>query len=287
MQRATHLALLLLPCVLVLYGCGTYVPQIEEAWEAVDVTPSMETRIKENIFCETLNALRDVNRNESINGIQVIPNDYGVQMQINLEVEEAGAINPSIGYNDQLLNGVVHKIITVPQSFALNGAANLSSTATRTDTSYSYYNVGKITAPGANPFCNDPHNPLDLHGSSPLLKSDLGISAFLREAAPAALIFASSAPASGGAGKSAKWDVFSYDIKFAVVTNASVNPVWKLVNLTAGAGALPLLNLGRTRTHELVLTFGPGTNSPTDFALETHFTGQIVQSNMQRGQGIQ
>ena len=135
-----------------------------------------------------------------------------------------------------------------------------------------------------NPFCNQ---PLDLQGSSPLLKTNLGIDTFLREAAPAALVFASSAPATGGAGKTAKLDVFSYDIKFAVVTSASINPVWKLVNLTAGTGALPLLNLGRARTHELVLTFGPGTNSPTDFALQTHFTGQIVRSNMRQGQSIQ
>jgi hypothetical protein len=274
----------ILPFAIILSGCGTYVPQIEEPWEAIDVTPSMETRIKENIFCETLNALKDANSNVSINNKQLIPNNYGVQMQTNLTVEELGAINPGIGYNDTLINTIVHKVITVPQSFALNGAATLSSTATRTDTSYSYYNVGKITAPGANPFCNQ---PLDLQGSSPLLKTNLGIDTFLREAAPAALVFASSAPATGGAGKTAKLDVFSYDIKFAVVTSASINPVWKLVNLTAGTGALPLLNLGRTRTHELVLTFGPGTNSPTDFALQTHFTGQIVRSNMRQGQSIQ
>jgi hypothetical protein len=189
-------------------GCGTYVPQIEEAWEAVDVNPSMESRIKENIFCETLNALKKVNGDVAINGKQVIPNDYGVQMQTNLTVEEVGAVNPSIGYSDTLFNKIVHKVITVPESFALNGAGTLSSTATRTDTSYSYYNVGKITAQGANPFCYDPNQPLDLHGSSPLLKSDLGIYRFLREAAPAALMFASSAPAEGGAGKSAKLDVF-------------------------------------------------------------------------------
>jgi hypothetical protein len=101
------------------------------------------------------------------------------------------------------------------------------------------------------------------------------------------MMFASSAPAKGGAGKTAKLDVFSYDMKFAVVTNASINPVWKLVNLTAGTGSLPLLNLGRTRTHELVLTFGPGTNTPTDFALQTHFTGQIVNSNMRERQNVQ
>jgi hypothetical protein len=89
---------------------------------------------------------------------------------------------------------------------------------------------------------------------------------------------------SGGAGKSAKYDVYSYDVKFVVVTSGGVNPVWKLVNINAGNGNLPLVNAGRTRTHELVLTFGPGTNQPTDFAQQTHFVGQIVQSNQRRVQ---
>jgi hypothetical protein len=131
-----------------LSGCGTYVPRIEEAWEAVDVNPSMESRIKENIFCETLNALKRVNTDVTINNKQPIPDSYGVQMQINLTVAEAGAINPSGGYSDTLFNTFAHKVITVPQSFALNGAGTLSSTATMTDTSYSYYNIGKIIAPG-------------------------------------------------------------------------------------------------------------------------------------------
>jgi hypothetical protein len=62
------------------------------------------------------------------------------------------------------------------------------------------------------------------------------------------MFFSSSPVAVGGAGKTAKLDVFSYEIKFAVVTNASLNPVWKLYNLTAGAGSLPLLNLGDLRS---------------------------------------
>jgi hypothetical protein len=279
-------ALIVIIALTSLDGCGTYVPRMEEAWEAVDVFPSMEHKIKERIFCETVKALRDVNApldkgGVSFGGRQLIPNDFGVQMQINLTVEEIGALNPSVGFADTLENEIIHKI-TVGQSFGLNGAATLSSTATRTDTTYSYYNVGKITAQGAEASCGKDV----LNGSSPLLNTDLGIERFLRDNATGAMFFSSSPVAVGGAGKSAKLDVFSYEIKFAVVTNASLNPVWKLYNLTAGAGSLPLVNLGRTRTHDLILTFGPGTNGPVDFALQTHFTNQIVQSNMRQLQVI-
>ncbi len=281
MRRNRPIALLCSLNLLSVGGCGTYVPQIEEFWEPVNVNPSMETKIKENIFCETVRALRDVKTDITVNGQPAIPDSYGVQMQIALTIEETGAVNPSVGSSDTLANAISHAV-TVPQSFVVNSAATLSSTATRTDTSYSYYNVGKITARRANPFCDQ---PLDFNGSSPLLKSDLGIEAFLREAVPGSVVFHSSAVAAGGAGKTAKYDVFSYEIKFVVVTNGSVNPVWKLVNVTAGTGSLPLVNAGRTRTHDLTLTFGPGTNAPTDFALQAHFTGQIIQSLTHR-QGL-
>jgi hypothetical protein len=263
-------------------GCGSYVPQIEEVWEPVAINPTMETMIKENIFCETVQALRTLKQDTSINQQQPIPDSFGVQMTILLTIEEVGSLNPSVGSNDVLRNGLSNGV-SVPQSFALNAGGTLSSTATRTDTSYSYYNIGKITAKGANPFCD---HPLNFQGSSPFLKSDLGIYSFLREATPAAVIFRSSSVAAGGAGKTAKYDVFSYEIKFVVVTSGSINPVWKLVNLTAGGGSLPLVSAGRTRTHDLTLTFGPGTNAPLDFALQAHFTGQILQAlGQRRGSG--
>lgn len=283
MTRQIHPSVLFIGIASFLSACGTYVPSMNEFWEGVEVTDQMETRIKENIFCETVRALRDVRRDITVNGQPAIPNSFGVQMQITLTVAEVGALNPSVAYNDTLANAITHGV-TVPQSFNLTGTATASSTATRVDTTYSYYNVGKITQPGANPFCAT--NPPDLHGSSPLLKSDLGIERYLRVAVPGAVIFHSSSTAQGGAGKTAKLDVFSYEISFVVVTNGSINPAWKLINVSAGTGSLPLVNAGRTRTHDLTFTFGPGTNSPVDFALQTHFTGQIVQSLKQRGQGI-
>jgi hypothetical protein len=274
MLRRGPLVVLRSLCTILVGGCGIRVPQVEEIWEPVTVPASLETRIKENIFCETVRALRDAKRDVTINGQPLIPDSYGVQMQLTLTIDEVSALNPSIGSQDVLPSGISNKV-TVPQSFALNGAATVSSTATRTDTSYSYYNVGKITARGANPFCDQ---PADLSGSSPLMKSDLGIYTYLRQAALGSLIFSSSAQAAGGAGKTAKYDVFSYEIKFAVVTSGSISPVWKLVNLNAGTGNLPLASAGRTRTHDLTLTFGPGTNAPLDFALQTHFTGRVVQA---------
>jgi hypothetical protein len=118
-------------------------------------------------------------------------------MQITLTVEETGALNPSVSSNDFLPNAIKNKV-TVPQSFVLTGAATASSAATRTDTSYSYYNVANISRPGTNTWCEEPR---DLSGSSPLLTSSLGIEKYLRNAVLGAAVLASSAPAKGGAGK--------------------------------------------------------------------------------------
>jgi hypothetical protein len=267
------LLVVMTPC---LASCGTHVPQINEVWEGVDITSDMELRIKQNIFCETVGAIRDVRRKITVPGYgPSIPDDYGVQMQIGLTVDEVSSLNPGVTYTDPLKSALVHGA-NVAQSFSLSAGGTLSSTATRTDTSYSYYNIGKIVGPGANiKVCND----LNRAGSSPFLKSDLGIEDFLMQAVPGAIAFHSSEPAKGGVGKTAKFDVLTYEIKFVIISNGNITPTWKLVNVTASSGSLPLLNAGRTRTNDLILTFGPGVDKPTDFALQAHFTSQIVQSN--------
>jgi hypothetical protein len=262
----------------ILSGCGLSVPQMGEVWEGRDIVPgqtSMETRIKEKIFCETVDALKYVRANYRVGdkSLPSIPDDYGVQMQISLTVEETGALNPSATYMHLMHNGAI---------FDIGSGVTVSSTATRVDTSYSYYNVGKIAGIGKNEWCNNPEQPLDIHGSSFLLQSDLGIRDYLSGAVEGADMLPSSAAATGGSSKGAKIDVYSYDIKFVIVSTIGVNPVWKLVNLTTGTSNLSALNLGRTRTHDLVLTFGPGIDQPTLASLQTHFTTQIVQSNQQR-----
>jgi len=278
MFRQVAACRLLLSALPLISGCGTYVPQIQEFWEGPDITSDFEFRIKENIFCETVAALRKVNRDYAYGNNVVIPNNYGVQMQITLTVEESGGgLNPGVTFNHTLANAVASGA-TVGQSTGVGLGGTFSSTATRVDTSYSYYNVGKITRPGANPSCDQKR---DTHGSSPFLSSELGIETYLAGAAKAAIILPSSAAPKNG-GSSVKLDVYSYEIKFIIVSDGNVTPSWKLVNISANTGNTPFASVGRSRTHDLTLTFGPGTASaPSPTALQTHFTSQIVQSNQQ------
>ena len=255
-----------------LSGCGTHVPQMEEAWEPVELPYNMEFRIKDRIFCETVRALREMRDPKhitTVKGKYAVPDDYGVQMQVTLAAEENTSFNPGVSFNKTYRNSTVGGV-NVMNMFNLGLGANLTSTATRTDTLYSYYNVGRILQ--GNEDCD---TPKPQHGSSLLLQSDLGIRDFLNGSAVAAA-YSSSSPVPKDK-KDVKADIYSYDIKFAVVTNGNVSPTWKLVNVSADTGTSPLLGAGRTRTHELVLTFGPGKTRPTEEALQTHFTGQIVQ----------
>jgi hypothetical protein len=226
----------------------------------------MEYRIKENIYCETVQALKAMRR-ASLGGRPLLPPHYGVQMQLTLTVDETGSLNPNLAFND-VLSPVKFLGSLVPQSVTINAAGSLSSQATRVDTSYSYYDVDKIAAPDANKFCD---GNIDRHGSSPLLRSDLGILQYLSTAMEPAAVFHSSAAPKSGSAKTAKIDVYSYEIKFVVVTTGSVNPVYKLVNLSGQTGAQPFITQGRTRTHDLVLTFGPGTDKgPSEVASSVH-----------------
>jgi hypothetical protein len=58
------------------------------------------------------------------------------------------------------------------------------------------------------------------------------------------------------ANNSTAQNAITHDIKFEIVSNGNVNPQWKLVNISANTSPT-LLAVGRDRTQELIITFGP------------------------------
>lgn len=77
-----------------------------------------------------------------------------------------------------------------------------------------------------------------------------------------------SSPGGGGGGTAP--DTLSIEIKFIIVTNGNVTPTWKLLRVSANTSG-SLLSLGRTRTHDVIITIGPN-NQQT---LNTHLASQI------------
>lgn len=70
---------------------------------------------------------------------------------------------------------------------------------------------------------------------------------------------------------------FSIEIKFIVVTSGNATPSWKLVRVTAN-NASPLFSVGRTRTHDLIITVGPRNANATNAHLASQI-GAAVQGS--------
>ena len=92
-------------------------------------------------------------------------------------------------------------------------------------------------------------------------------------------ILAAGAAAAGaaGGGGSPQPDTISIEIKFVIVSNGNVTPTWKLVRVSANTGASPLFAVGRTRTHDLIITIGPPNQVTTNANLALQI-GQTVSS---------
>jgi hypothetical protein len=90
------------------------------------------------------------------------------------------------------------------------------------------------------------------------------------------LIMASKASPSAGSagGATPKPDTVSIEIKFIIVSSGNVTPTWHLVRVSANTGTAPLFGVGRTRTHDLIITIGP----PTLATADTHLASQIGSS---------
>jgi hypothetical protein len=85
-------------------------------------------------------------------------------------------------------------------------------------------------------------------------------------------ILASKGSNSGsGGGTTPKPDTVSIEIKFVIVSNGNVTPTWKLVRVSANTGSTPFFGMGRTRTHDVIITIGPKTRATAN----THLASQI------------
>jgi hypothetical protein len=103
----------------------------------------------------------------------------------------------------------------------------------------------------------------------------------------AAIMSKLKAPASkqqGGAGGGGGTtpDTISIEIKFVIVSSGNVTPTWKLLRVSASSGSAPLFGMGRTRTHDLIITIGPNNTATAN----THLASQIGNSVSTSNQAV-
>ena len=248
-----------------LSGCGTTVPQVGEIWDTgtVGTSNDLELLIKTKLFCELAHAVSYVNgKSPGPDGkmkddipfiapakpgekpipINPIPETWGVLMTLQLVIIENTAFNP------------VESITPGAGKFVLGTSATVSSDATRTD-KFSFYYPIKLLYDYDRRCLQPPNNqrsPFDNHGSSLLLESDVGILPWLNNAG--------FIRTSTGISVKSTQEVLSYDAKFDVVTTGTVSPSWKLSHLTTQPSG-NLFSTKRDRTHQIILTFGPSSDS--------------------------
>jgi hypothetical protein len=300
-----------------LCGCGTYVPQIQEIWDSSDVSAvPLEVKIKAQIYCEIRDAVINTKPGHPLSirvsrdgkPIDVLPDSWGVQVTINLTVDETSALNPGLVLNTPMIGATTHfaggTSVATPQSYNFGLGGTLSSHATRIDKFTFYYAVGDLKKEDVRDSCTKPDPQMNREGSSLLLTSDLGIGKWLHDALfvlyidPSSTLFAAdstpkkkqNSKTDSSANSSFKPDVLSYEVKFEIISSGNVTPMWKLVRVSANTGSSPLFSANRDRTHDLTITFGPsqpaaatakkggkkgGTQEPTTMAANSHLASEI------------
>jgi hypothetical protein len=273
-------------------GCGLMIPDIKEIWDGPRGTEQIEFEIKKRIYCELKEAVIEAEKipffvEDRATGRRIqkpiLPDDWGAQISLLLQVDEAAALNPGVALTKPLENAISRfpsGNVTTAQSFSLGLGGTLSSSSTRIDKFDPYYPISFLRKPQTkDSVCIPENDPYLRNGeipslSSPLLiQSDLGIKKWLTEAMFVNALLP-SVDSSSSPNKDAP-DTVTLEIKFVIVSSGNVTPTWKLVRLTTNNGNLPLFSTGRTRTHDLIITIGP---SKGQKASNSHLASQIGQA---------
>lgn len=260
-----------------LSGCGLGVSQLTEPWERSDpyVTGRMEMQIKQAIFCElrqgavdarALNKETYTYKNKDVTSADdiALPETWGAQVTLTLTADEKSALTPNVMLKYPLLPDKAYGS-SVSQNFNMGFGATASSQNVRYDKFSFYYTMHDlIDYAGPDDTCH--HRPSLL--GDPTFSSlfvdgrQLGIREWLPQATAVTMFQRSSRVNLSGEGKvlgasgSFTPDAITYDNKFVIITDGSATPTWNLMKI--GTGSTPLIDFNRTRTHELLITIGPG-----------------------------
>ncbi|WP_426616001.1 hypothetical protein [Bradyrhizobium sp. McL0616] len=216
--------------------------------------PSSQLLVKEivrNVHCEVKRAItaviNDDKRLAAINGQRLAPwlEKWGVQIQLTLQVDEKGAVAPTLTYTPNPVSAL----------FSLGAGAAVSTQATRIDILHSFYTVQDIYRLPKN--CS----PADPAQGSFLLESDLKLRQWLADTVLSSSTGDINPPTKPDDSPMKEDGVISHEVKFEVDTSGAITPTWKLTQVSINPDA-PFLSASRNRVHDLLITLGPTSISP-------------------------
>jgi hypothetical protein len=235
---------------LMLAGCGTAVPEIQENPWSPD-PERLVVAVVGSIHCELRNAVTYViNSDRSRYWDHGWPleadwlNNWGAQIQITLTIDEQSTLSPSGLYFPTNI-------------FSLFGGASVSSDATRVETLNYYYTVKELYRFGKGCSPNTIASFAEHPTGSLLIQSDLKLKEWLLAVIQSQAVGDISITENNKNGKNA----ITHQVTFGIITSGNITPTWKLAHATINP-TVPLFLASRNRMHDLLITFGPNVEAP-------------------------
>jgi hypothetical protein len=224
-------------------GCGLGVPEIQDFGNQTSGQQLVQS-IVYNVTCEVQDAIHGIYNNPDHPRQSTFLDTWGVQINLSLQVEEKGSVNP-----------VVNWLPPSPASavFSLAASGTLSADATRQDKLNSYFTVQQLRSLGP---CDKSTRP----GGLLLMQSDLALYEWLNANVIAADTnkIKYSSDYSDGPFKS---NVLSHEVKFDITDTGNITPGWKLKRVMVNQSG-NLLSGTRDRLNDLTITLGPTMPTP-------------------------
>lgn len=231
-------------------GCGLSVPEIEDFPGGPADGQALVQAIVTSVHCEVADAVKWVIDQDLKDAKQFHQKpsatwmyNWGAQIALTLTIEEKSVINPLAVWTPATPANAV---------FTLGGSALLSADATRTDKVNFYYTVADLykRAP-----CTTGKLPKNSTATSLLIQSDLKLTQWLQDQVQTVATGEIHQPTS--ASGVFKQNVLSHEVKFEVISTGGLTPAWKLTRANFNQTGT-FLQGTRDRTHDLIITFGPG-----------------------------
>jgi hypothetical protein len=233
-------------------GCGFRTPEIQEFWANENDHQIAVNAIVGQMSCEIGQALRSVyySRDNNMGQLSFLPN-WGVQVSLLLSVTEKSAVTPGVSV-----------ISPPPGAYLTNFGGTISGEADRIDTQQRLYPVTDFLKGGPRYDSGIIDRPCISKVGEPgtlFVQTDSGFRDDLFSFVKTLNTKTADEPL---AGQAATVIGMSHNIKFDILTDASVNPTWKLVRVTTTSS--PLFDTRRDRSQQLIITLGPlqGTGPP-------------------------
>jgi hypothetical protein len=263
---------------IVLTGCGTVVPDIQEFWGQPKDAGDKVEQISAQVVCELRRAVQRVLWEDKHRDTVFIPNssalpppavqhldwfesNWGVQVTLNLNITENSGVAPGVSFIRNWSNS---------QSFTAGFGASVTNTATRSDKLNMFFTVQEL----ANAYNSMNLSCItdDLPKASVFVVSDLKLYDWLHAA-----LLPNTTNIIAYQNSKNPTNVIQHEVKFEIVSNGSATPSWKLVEFTANTSG-SFLTAGRDRVQDLTITFGPLADGPKPKVAVSH-TGKPVRTS--------